>query len=71
MSVCVCTLMAPEQLDGFYSYSIFMSLTIIGRCSVNVNILTSKTEAFHSDPQRQNCNFLENDCNGLIKFHHL
>jgi hypothetical protein len=62
--MCMHLFIAPKQLAGFYSYSIFISVTIIGRWLVNVNILASKTDAFHSNPQRQN-DFLENDCNGF------
>lgn len=29
--------LAPERFDGFYSYSVFMSSSIIGQCPVNIN----------------------------------
>jgi hypothetical protein len=44
----------PERLDGFYSYSPFRSLTIIGRNPVNINILAPKTATIHVSPKNQN-----------------
>jgi hypothetical protein len=36
----VCTVgWAPEPYDGFYSFSVFKSLLIIGECPLNMNIL--------------------------------
>jgi hypothetical protein len=32
----------PEQMDGFYSYSVFESLSIIDRCPININIAITK-----------------------------
>jgi hypothetical protein len=40
--VWMCASLAPQRLDKFYSYSILNSLSIIGRCSANVNILAPK-----------------------------
>jgi hypothetical protein len=33
--------LAPESFDGFYSYSVLRSLSIIDRCPMNMNILSS------------------------------
>jgi hypothetical protein len=45
-SVCVCmyvyTYIPPEELDGFYSYSVFKIVFVIGLCPVNMNILVPK-----------------------------
>jgi hypothetical protein len=38
----MCALLAPEQLDGFYSYSVFKSLSTTGRCQENMKILATK-----------------------------
>jgi hypothetical protein len=36
--VCTCASLAYEQLDGFYSYLVFNSLSILCGCTVNRNI---------------------------------
>jgi hypothetical protein len=33
----MCASLVPERLDGFYFYSVFYSLSIIGRCLANMN----------------------------------
>jgi hypothetical protein len=51
----MCASLTPERLGGFYSYSIFKSLAIIGLCPgcpVNMNILALKPEAFCDGPQK-------------------
>jgi hypothetical protein len=47
------TLLAPEQLDGFHSCSIFMSLSVIGQCLVNMNTLAPNTGAHHLGPEHK------------------
>lgn len=60
MSEYMCSFLASQRSDGFYSYSELMSLYTIGRCKVNMNFLVPKTEALHSGLRTQNGYFLEN-----------
>jgi hypothetical protein len=46
----VCPLV-PEQLDGFYSYSVVKSLSIIGQCPVNMNIPAPKIGTLEKRPK--------------------
>jgi hypothetical protein len=46
LSVCMCTMLAPQWLDGFYSYWIFWSLSIIGPSLVSIKILVRKLGPF-------------------------
>jgi hypothetical protein len=43
----------PEWLDEFYSYSVFMRLSIMGRCPVNTNILAPKQCPFTAVPKHK------------------
>jgi hypothetical protein len=43
--ICMCALLAPEWLDGFYSYSVFKGLSALCQCPMNSKILVPKTEA--------------------------
>jgi hypothetical protein len=52
--------LAPERLDGFYSYLIFKSLTSIGRCPMDMNIPAQKIRALQMGPKTQNDDLLEN-----------
>jgi hypothetical protein len=54
--------LAPEQLDGFYSYSVFSSSSI-GRCPMNVTIPAPKLGALQMGFKTQNGDFLENYSN--------
>jgi hypothetical protein len=36
--VCMCDTLPPQRLDGWYSYSVFKSLSVTGRCPVNTYI---------------------------------
>jgi hypothetical protein len=56
----ICVLLVPEQIYKFYSYSVFKSLSFIGQCPVNVNILAPEIRALQMGPKIQNCHFLEN-----------
>jgi hypothetical protein len=56
--VSMCALLAAEELDVFCS-----CLFILGRCTVNLNILPPKIEALQMGPQAQTGNFLENGYN--------
>jgi hypothetical protein len=62
--VCVCLCMdkcaslAPERLDGFYSYSVFTKLIAIFRCPLNSP--ARKTGALHLNHKTQNGDCLEN-----------
>jgi hypothetical protein len=40
LSLCIwmCALLVPERVDRFYSYLVCKSLSILGSCSVNLNI---------------------------------
>jgi hypothetical protein len=55
--------LVPERLDGFYSYSAFLSISVIGRCQVNVNIPALQIGAIHMGPKTQNGDFLKDDSN--------
>jgi hypothetical protein len=50
----------PEQLDRFYSYLVFKSLSIQGWFMVNLNIPAPKTVTIQRGPKTQNGNILEN-----------
>jgi hypothetical protein len=67
LSVCMqrwlCALLAPQRLDGFYSYLELKSLSTVGRCSVNLNSPAPKLETLERGPKTQNGNFLENGSN--------
>jgi hypothetical protein len=47
-----CASAAPERLDGLHSYSMFFSLSITGRCPLNMNSLANKLRPSHR-PQIQ------------------
>jgi hypothetical protein len=53
MSVYVCASLARELLDAFYSSLAFKSLSIIGPCPVNTNILIPETENLRMGPEKQ------------------
>lgn len=38
-------MVAPERLGGFYSCSVFKSLSVIGLCQANTNVPASKIDA--------------------------
>jgi hypothetical protein len=59
---------ACEQLEGYYSYSFFSSLSIRVWCPVNMNILAPKIGAFWMDPKKKNGDFLEKVLMILIIF---
>jgi hypothetical protein len=48
-SVCMYPLLVPERLDGCYSYLYLKSLSITGRCSVNMNVQAQKINKGSSD----------------------
>lgn len=64
----MCALLVPEQIDKFYSYSVFKSLSFIGQCPVNMNILAPGIRVLHMGPKIQNCDFLENGSNNFDQF---
>jgi hypothetical protein len=54
---------APEQLDGFYSHSVFKSLSYIHVCwclVMDMNILAPKIWTLQIGTEKQNCDHLEN-----------
>jgi hypothetical protein len=57
--VSVCYSLASEQFDTFYSYSVFMNLSVLDLCPVNMNIITPKVGALQAPHEKQNCNFLK------------
>jgi hypothetical protein len=63
LHVCMNVSLAPERLNGFYSYSIFESLSIISRCSVNMDIPSLKILALQMGIKTQNYGFLKKGCN--------
>jgi hypothetical protein len=50
--------LAPETSGGFHSYSEFKSFSVIGLCSVNVNIPASKTGALKMGLKDKNGDFI-------------
>jgi hypothetical protein len=58
LELCMYLSLAPEWLDGFYSYSVIKGLSILGGCQVNLNILDPKIRANQMGHQTQNCDFL-------------
>jgi hypothetical protein len=56
----ICALLMPEQIDKFYSYSIFKSLSFIGQCPVNMSILAPEIRVLQMGPKLQIFYFLEN-----------
>jgi hypothetical protein len=59
--------MTSEQLGKYYSYSVFKSLSIIGRCPVNTNIPIKKIITLQMGPRIQNGNSVKNSCNNSYK----
>jgi hypothetical protein len=55
----MCAFLLPERLDGFYSYSVFKTLPVIGRFPINMNIPVTKIGALKT----QNSYFLYNGYN--------
>jgi hypothetical protein len=53
----MCTSLAPERLSGFYSNSVFESLSVICRSLGTTNILAPKICAPLQGLQMQNCKF--------------
>jgi hypothetical protein len=49
----MCASTAPEWLDGFYLYSIYNSLSTIGQCLENMNILGPKIAALEMGSKKQ------------------
>jgi hypothetical protein len=47
----------PEELDGFYSYSLFKNSCIVGQCPVNMNILAPKIWALQMGPKNTKWHF--------------
>jgi hypothetical protein len=66
LPVCMCTSLVSERLEGFYFYSVFRSLSILGQCLVNINILAPKIGALHRGLQAQNTDFLKNESNNFV-----
>jgi hypothetical protein len=60
-----CVFASAKQLDRFYSYSVFESLSIIGWCLVNMNFPAVKLGALQMDTKKHNWIFLENVLNGF------
>jgi hypothetical protein len=50
----MCALVVPELLDIFYSYSVFKSLSILGPCWADMNILVPN----NTSPKTQTGNLL-------------
>jgi hypothetical protein len=48
LSVCtsMCSLLTPERLNGFYSYSVFKNVSIIRRSPVNMDIIVTTIGVF-------------------------
>jgi hypothetical protein len=46
--------LGPEGLDGFCSYSVFKSLSVLGWCPVNKKILAPKIQALWMVTKIQN-----------------
>jgi hypothetical protein len=64
--------LAPEQLDGLYVYSVFRSLSVTGRCSLNMSILAPKMRALQMippPPKEQKRRFSQKDVlSDLVEF---
>jgi hypothetical protein len=56
----VCMNVHLSRLNGFYSYSVCKSLSVICRCPTNMNILARKYGVPSDKPPKQNGDFLEN-----------
>jgi hypothetical protein len=52
----------PERLDGFYSYSVFKSLSVTDRCPANMDILAPKIGALQMGPQNKTANSSKRLC---------
>lgn len=51
VQVCMCATVALERLYGFCSYSGFGSLSIVGRCTTNLNVQAQSGGPFDA-PQK-------------------
>jgi hypothetical protein len=49
----MCSSLAPERINGFYSDSVFNNLFTIGRCLINMNILAIKIGALEWGPEHK------------------
>lgn len=53
--VFMCASLVPEWLDRFCSYSIFKSLSVLGRCSANLNFPATEKAVLHMGAKIQKC----------------
>jgi hypothetical protein len=56
----MCASLAPEGLDGFYSWSVFKKSCTTGLCSVNVKAIAPKILTLSNRLQKQNGVVLQN-----------
>jgi hypothetical protein len=56
----MCANLVLERFVGFYSYSVLNSLSVTGRCPMNMNSLAPKRLILQVSPPKQNGDFLEN-----------
>jgi hypothetical protein len=52
--------LALEPLDGFYSYSVLKSLSLVGRCSANMVVPAPEIGTHQTIPKTQRVDFLGN-----------
>jgi hypothetical protein len=62
---CICALRTSQRLNGFYSYLVLKTLSLVGRCSVNTNILASKIGVLHMSLKTKKGHFLDNGSNNF------
>jgi hypothetical protein len=67
LCVCIYACFVPERLDEFYPYSAFknLSITQVGRCPQNMNILAPKIGGFTRTPKSKIAIFSSAACNSL------
>jgi hypothetical protein len=61
----MCSSLAPERLDGFYLYSGFMSLSVLGHSPVNVNIPATRIGALKMGPKTHDGDCIKNGPNNF------
>jgi hypothetical protein len=57
--VCMFSSLVPEWLDGFYSNSVFKSLSVPCRCPVIINYSISENRCTSNAPPKQNGGFCD------------
>jgi hypothetical protein len=56
---CICAYLVLQRLDVFYSYSMLRSLSVRGRCPVDMDFIAPRIAALHTGPKNKIAIFSE------------